>query len=78
MSLTYTYNPPAENETFVMVTFTQGDIVHERSVNAVFTDGSYNATATETRVSEVAQGVANKIAVGIITNSEPAPEVPEP
>lgn len=80
MSLTYTYNPPAENETFVMVTFTQGDIVHERSVNAVFTDESYDAEATETRVSEVARGVAHKIAVGVITQraTDPAPEVPEP
>ena len=78
MSLTYTYDPPAESETFVMVTFTQGDIVHERSVNAVFTDGSYDADATETRVSEVARGVEHKIAVGVITQgaTDPAPVPP--
>jgi len=78
MTITYTYDQPAENETIVMVTFTQGDIVHERPVNAVFTDGSYDTDATEKRVSEVSQGVAYKIAAGVITEDSgvPAPTTP--
>ena len=78
MAVTYTYNPPSESEPTVMVTFTDGTITHERSVNAVYTDGSYDAEATETRVAEVAAGVENKIALGVITESsgEPAPTPP--
>lgn len=78
MTVTYTYNPPSESEPTVMVTFTDGTITHERSVNAVYTDGSYDAEATETRVGEVALGVEHKIAVGAITESsgDPAPTPP--
>ena len=78
MTITYTYNPPSESEPTVMVTFTDGTITHERSVNAVYTDGSYDAEATETRVGEVALGVEHKIALGVITESsgQPAPTPP--
>jgi len=78
MTVTYTYNAPHESEPTVMVTFTDGTITHERSVNAVYTDGSYDAIATEARVEEVAAGVENKIALGVITESsgEPAPTPP--
>lgn len=52
----------------VPVTFTQGEIVHTRNVNACHDEaGRYDPTATESRVEEVARGVANKIALGIIT-----------
>jgi len=69
MAVTWTYEAPAEGETTVMVTFTSDDpvLTHVRAVNAVFIDGAYDATLTETRVSEVANGVENKIAVGAIT-----------
>ena len=51
----------------VPVKFTRGDVVHERSVNAVLTDdGKYDAKATKTRVAEVARGVAAKIDLGVI------------
>lgn len=54
----------------VRVTFTCGDVVHKRSVNAVLTDaGAYDAAATAARVDEVAAGVAQKIACGAITGS---------
>jgi hypothetical protein len=78
MSVTWTYNAPSESEPTVMVAFTDGTITHERSVNAVYTDGSYDAEATETRVAEVALGVEHKIALGVITESsgEPAPTPP--
>lgn len=78
MPVTWTYNAPEENETTITVSFTDGTITHDRSVNAVFTDGSYDATATETRVAEVGAGVENKIALGVITESsgEPAPTPP--
>lgn len=78
MAVTWTYNAPSESEPTVMVTFTDGTITHERSVNAVYTDGSYDAEAMEIRVSEVALGVEHKIALGVITESsgEPAPTPP--
>ena len=78
MAVTWTYNAPTGSEPTVMVAFTDGTITHERSVNAVYTDGSYDATATETRVAEVGAGVENKIALGVITQSseEPAPTPP--
>lgn len=56
----------------VPVTFTSGDVVHKRSVNAVLdARGKYDAAATELRVAEVASGVAHKIAAGAI-RAEPA------
>ena len=67
MTVTYTYNAPEGENKSVDVTFTDGTITHTRGVNAVFTDGVYDAEATETRVSEVARGVEHKIAVGAIT-----------
>jgi prepilin-type processing-associated H-X9-DG protein len=69
MAITWKYDAPAENETSVNVVFTSDDpeMTHTRGVNAVFVDGSYDATATEQRVSEVAMGVENKMAVGAIS-----------
>lgn len=66
MTVSYTYNPPAENDIAVTVTFTKNDIVHTRDVNAVFVNGVYNAALTEQRVSEVAKGVDIKINAGVI------------
>lgn len=63
----------------VPVTFTSGTIVHERSVNAVTkADGSYDRAATKARVDEVAQGVAHKIKLGVITAPAPAPKPAQP
>lgn len=63
----------------VPVTFTQGEIVHTRAVNACHDeDGSYDAAATAARVDEVAAGVAAKIAVGAIVNAPEEPEAEEP
>ncbi|HEY4544872.1 MAG TPA: hypothetical protein VIG90_00405 [Pedomonas sp.] len=62
----------------VPVTFTQGEIVHQRSVNACLDEaGEYDAEATEARVEEVARGVAQKIALGVIKAAEPEPETTE-
>lgn len=61
----------------VPVTFTSGEIVHTRSVNAVLKDdGGYDKAATKARVDDVARGVAHKIELGVITNPPPAPELP--
>lgn len=58
----------------VRVTFTSGEVVHKRDVNAVLkADGSYDKAATKARVEEVAMGVAHKIAAGVITVPEPEP-----
>ena len=45
--------------------------IHERSVNVCFeADGTtYDAAATAARVVEVGNGVAHKIAVGVVTNA---------
>ena len=59
----------------VPVTFTQGDIVHQRAVNACHDEaGNYDKAATEQRVADVARGVAHKIALGVITAAAPATE----
>lgn len=56
----------------VPVTFTLGDIVHKRRVNAVYdAAGQHDRKATEARVAEVAAGVAHKIESGAI-KLEPA------
>ena len=74
MAVTWTYSAPEGDDTTVEVTFTSDSpaLTHVRAVNAVFTDGSYDADATEVRVSEVGAGVENKIAVGAITQPEEA------
>ncbi|MBV2149277.1 hypothetical protein KRZ98_13450 [Sphingobium sp. AS12] len=59
-----TYNAETKS---VPVTFTSGDIVHKRDVNAVLKDsGAYDKAATAVRVAEVANGVAAKISLGVI------------
>ena len=51
----------------VPVTFTSGEIVHTRDVNAVLkASGTYDKSATAARVAEVALGVAAKIGLGVI------------
>lgn len=62
----------------VPVTFTSGDIVHKRDVNAVHNaKGAYDKAATKERVDQVGTGVANKIAAGAITNAPPPIVVPD-
>ena len=59
----------------VPVTFTSGDIVHQRHVNAVInSDGQYDEAETAARVADVASGVAHKIAVGAIGTAPEAGE----
>ena len=54
--------------TDIDVTFTDGTVTHTRMVNVVFdSDGNYDDTATDARIAEVANGVENKIAVGVIS-----------
>ena len=56
----------------IKVKFTCDDVspsvVHERFVNVCFdSDGEYDADATAIRVGEVANGVGNKVAIGVIS-----------
>lgn len=52
----------------ISVTFTDGAITHQREVNVCLdADGNYDAEATLVRIGEVARGVENKIAAGVIT-----------
>lgn len=61
----------------VTVTFTSGDIVHRRNVNAVLKGGGvYDRTATKARVEDVATGVAIKIGLGVIGMPTPEAEIP--
>ena len=77
--LTTKIGPYDKGSRTVPVTFTSGEIRHERTVNAVLkSDGSYDKTGTKARVEEVAQGVAHKIKLGVITNPPPEPQLPEP
>ena len=62
----------------VSVTFTAGEIVHTRDVNAVLkSSGAYDKAATAARVEQVANGVAAKIGLGVIKVAPPVVE-PEP
>ena len=62
----------------VPVTFTSGEFVHERSVNAVMkNNGTHDRAATIERVNDVARGIADKIKVGAITSPLP-PAAAEP
>lgn len=57
----------------VAVRFEQGDVTHDRPVNACHDKaGAYDAKATVARVDQVALGVAAKIELGVITTPEPA------
>lgn len=73
-----TTTPDPENEGEVIETtascrdihvrFTDGTITHERHVNVCYdADGNFDEAATDIRIGEVAMGVENKIAVGIIS-----------
>lgn len=52
----------------IHVRFTDGTVTHERHVNVCYdADGNYDEAATDIRIEEVAMGVENKIAVGVIS-----------
>lgn len=55
----------------VPVTFGKDGRTHSRAVNAVFgEDGKHDRAATLARVEEVAAGVANKFALGLLGTSD--------
>lgn len=75
--LTYKIGAFDKDKRAVSVTFTSGEVVFTRDVNAVLKeDGSYDRTATKARVAEVAPGVAHKIGLGVIKVAEPEAEMP--
>ena len=52
----------------IKVRFTDGTIVHERSVNVSFdAEGNYDEDATNDILNQHCLGVENKIAVGVIS-----------
>ena len=52
----------------IEVEFTDGTITHTRMVNVCYdADGEYDEAATDVRIAEMASGVENKIAVGVIS-----------
>lgn len=54
----------------IKVTFTDGTVTHTRNVNVCYdAEGNYDEEATMVRIGEVARGVEQKIAAGVITGS---------
>jgi len=52
----------------IRVEFTDGDVTHVRYVNvSVDEEGEYDEADTDLRIAEVANGVANKIRLGVIS-----------
>ena len=52
----------------ISVTFTNGTITHQREVNVCLdAEGAYDHEATLARIGEVARGVEQKIAAGVIS-----------
>lgn len=52
----------------ISVSFTDGTVTHTRNVNVCFDEsGAYDHEATLTRIIEVAHGVEQKIAAGVIS-----------
>ena len=72
MELTVNYTYEYADDDSIDVTFTKDDITHTRGVN-----NTGDSETFETRVKEIAMGVENKIAVGVITVQE-EPEAPRP
>lgn len=66
-SVTFTVSEPVSGNT-ATVTFTDGTITHEREVNVCLdAEGNYDDAATQARLAEVAWGVENKIAAGLVS-----------
>ena len=52
----------------IEIEFTDGTITHRRTVNVCYNaDGEYDEAATDVRIGEMAAGIENKIAVGVIS-----------
>lgn len=52
----------------IEVEFTDGTITHTRMVNVCYnSDGNYDDAETDIRIGQMAVGVENKIAVGVIS-----------
>ena len=50
------------------IEFTDGTITHRRMINVCYdADGEYDEAATDIRIGEMAAGVENKIALGVIS-----------
>ena len=57
----------------INVRFVHNGVTHERPVNVCWdSDGNYDHEATLVRCQEMANGVENKINLGVIVNPEPA------
>lgn len=63
----------------ILVRFVHNDVTHERHVNVCFdSEGQYDHAATFVRCEEMANGVRNKIELGVIIPPQPLdPSKPE-
>ena len=75
MATTYTFNAPSGDETIVSVTFTDGTNTHTRDINAVFTNNTYDATATDERVQQHITAIENKWSIGKIIDVDDNSEI---
>jgi hypothetical protein len=67
MAIIFDFDPPVGDSKQVEVHFFRaGELIHTRTVNAVFTADVYDPDLTEDRVEEVARGVTHKFSVGAI------------
>lgn len=57
MAVTYSYDPPVGGATEIQVVFEYNNHYQSRSIESVFTDGEYDATATETTVAALAETI---------------------
>lgn len=65
-----TIAPLAQGARAVAATFEHEGVTHTRDVNACFVaGGGYDEAATAARIEEVALGVEQKIALGVIANA---------
>lgn len=69
MAVTYSYDPPVGGATEIQVVFEYNDDCRSRSMESVFTDGEYDAVATEAIVALAANNILTEFTKQIIDPS---------
>lgn len=69
MAVTYSYDPPVGGATEIQVVFEYNDDCRSRSFESVFTDGEYDAVATEAIVAAAANNILTEFTKQIIDPS---------
>ena len=69
MAVTYSYDPPVGGATEIQVVFEYNHDYRSRSMESVFTDGEYDAVATEAIVAVAANNILTEFTKQIIDPS---------